>query len=449
MLPSLSENYLTRGFWGDEAWTSLISQLPYAQMLETTAADFHPPAYYTIVAGFYQIFPPTEVVTRLVSVVFYLLTVLFVFKSAKLIKNKQFAILAAILVLASPVFFTYAFEARNYTMFAFAGTGSFYFLLKLLEKFTFKNAFFFFVFSTLGIYTHYYMFFAIAAQSLYLLFFERNLLTKIVYLYITIAVAYLPWVPFLYSQLTSVKSGYWISSINAKTHVEAIFRIISGEHQNFLQQPLFFLITSLLLFGIVRFLAKNLAQKKDTLEKRAYGLLWFWVVFSFLLASLPGLSVAGFHLPFRPIFFWRYLIPTAIPLSLLVVVSASYLPKKGAYLVLGFIIFISIFIDYATFKKYPLTFKQVYQTIIVPQIGMDDKIVTVLPSFAEVLYYRNQNNLTNEIIVLPEGLVQYSGKSLLDTYVKNGMVHVDKPPSGRYFELMPGPSVKIVENLGN
>jgi len=36
---SLAQNYLPRGFWGDEAWTSLISQLPYFQMLKTTAAE--------------------------------------------------------------------------------------------------------------------------------------------------------------------------------------------------------------------------------------------------------------------------------------------------------------------------------------------------------------------------------------------------------------------------
>src|SRR3989344_8516345 len=82
---SLAQNYLTRGFWGDEAWTSLISQLPYLQMLKTTAADFHPPAYYSIVELVYKFLPATEIVTRSVSIVFYLLTILMVYKLVFLI----------------------------------------------------------------------------------------------------------------------------------------------------------------------------------------------------------------------------------------------------------------------------------------------------------------------------------------------------------------------------
>src|SRR3990167_8099381 len=79
---SLAQNYITRGFWGDEAWTSLISQLPYRQMLATTAADFHPPGYYTIVEFVYKFLPPTELATRSISFLFYLLTLFMVFKLA-------------------------------------------------------------------------------------------------------------------------------------------------------------------------------------------------------------------------------------------------------------------------------------------------------------------------------------------------------------------------------
>src|SRR3989304_1338617 len=99
---SLTQNYLTRGFWGDEAWTSLISQLPYLDMLKTTAADFHPPGYYSLIE----------------------------------------------------------------------------FLVKLSENFTKSASLGFILFSTLGIYTHYYMFFILVAQGIYLLLFDRNTLLK-------------------------------------------------------------------------------------------------------------------------------------------------------------------------------------------------------------------------------------------------------------------------------
>src|SRR3989344_9670532 len=128
---SLAQNYVTRGFWGDEAWTSLISQLPYKEMLKTSAADFHPPGFYTIVGLVYKILPPTEIVTRSISIIFYLLTIFMVFKLASYVRGKQFGLMTAAVVALNPVFFRYAFEARNYTMFGFAATGSIFFLLEI------------------------------------------------------------------------------------------------------------------------------------------------------------------------------------------------------------------------------------------------------------------------------------------------------------------------------
>jgi len=98
-----------------------------------------------------------------------------------------------------------------------------------------------------------------------------------------------------------------------------------------------------------------------------------------------------------------------------------------------------------TFVRNPYTFRQAYQNDILPKISTEDKIVTVLPSFAEVTYYRNRFGLKNDLIVLPEGLVQFSGKSLLDAYVNNGMVIIDQAPNKGYFELRPGPSVQRTE----
>src|SRR3990167_5175498 len=145
---SLTQNYLTRGFWGDEAWTSLISQLPYLDMLKTTAADFHPPGYYSVIELLYKLFPPTEITTRSVSIIFYFLTLFMVYKLASFVRGNFFGLLSTLVVAANPIFFTYAFEARNYTMFAFAATGSIYFLIRISENFTKLRALGFVIFST-------------------------------------------------------------------------------------------------------------------------------------------------------------------------------------------------------------------------------------------------------------------------------------------------------------
>lgn len=467
----MAQNYLTRGFWGDEAWTSLISQLPYLSMLKTTAADFHPPAYYTVVELWYKIFPETEVSTRLISVIFYFLTVFLVYKLVYFIstsgeskpfrvnlqgeptpevirKGRVWGLITAAVVLVNPIFFAYAFEARNYTLFAFAATGSIYFLLRILAHPRgviahpgggwLGNVVGFVLFSTLGIYTHYYMFFTLAAQGLYILIWERKILLKMIGLWTIVAVLYLPWIPFLFSQVTSVGQGYWIGRIDGRTHFEALLRILSGEYQNIFRPILFWLLIGLIIIGLFQ----HLRQKSF---ERPYILIWLWAIVPFILASLPGLRIERLAVPFRPVFFWRYLIPAAVPLSMVIVHAAQKLPGDLFKLAIGSIIILSLAIDYLTFLRYPTTFKQVYEQEVLPNIESTDKFVTVLPSFAEVLYYRNRNGLSNELVVLPEGLVQFSGKSLLDAYVENGVVRIDEKPGGSYFELRPGPSIRRME----
>jgi len=435
---SLTQNYLTRGFWGDEAWTSLISQLPYADMLKTTAADFHPPGYYTIVELVYKFLPPTEIATRSISIIFYLLTLFMVFKLASFVQGKLFGLLTAIVVATNPIFFTYAFEARNYTMFAFAATGSIYFLIELSKRFTWQRILGFILFSTLGIYTHYYMFFVLAAQGIYILLYDRQILLRMIGAYFVVGLLYLPWIPFLLGQLNSVAGDYWIGGIDKRTHFEALLRILGGEHQNAIRPWLFGLSVGLLLIGILQHILRHKFEKP-------YLLTWLWAIVPFILASLPGLAIDGIKLPFRPIFFWRYLIGSSVPLAMVMVHTTQKFPKYLMWASVGSLIVLSLAVDLTTIQRYPYGFKQVYEEKILGDIKPDDKLVTVLPSFAEVLYYRNRNNLDNELIVLPEGLVQFSGKSLLDAYEAKGTVRIDDYPNGRYYELRPGPFVQRTE----
>lgn len=477
----MAQNYITRGFWGDEAWTSLISQLPFAQMLKTTAADFHPPAYYTVIELWYKIFPPTEVSTRIVSFIFYLLTIFLVYRLVYFIadstsdeskpfdktqgkptsdvlagdvtrKKRFWGILSAAVVAVNPIFFQYAFEARNYTMFAFAATGSVYFLIKISQAHFRSEPRFdqahsgsvmlwnyvgFVLFTALGMYTHYYMFFTVAAQGLFILLFDRRILLKMIGVYFAVGVLYLPWIPFLFSQVTSVGESYWISPIGNRTHYEALLRILGGEQPNVLQIWLFRFSFILVLAGLIQHLRQKSFEKP-------YILIWLWAIVPFVLATLPGFKIDGFQFPFRPIFYWRYLIGAAVPLSLVIVHASQKLPRVRMFAVFVVIV-LSLIVDLWTLGRYTYGFKQVYETDIVGEINKGDKIVTILPSFAESLYYRNYFGLENEVIVLPEGLVQFSGKSLLDAYVANGVVTIADAPESGYFELRQGPSIRRME----
>src|SRR3989344_2998912 len=479
----LAQNYLTRGFWGDEAWTSLISQLPYKEMLKTTAADFHPPGFYTIVGLVYKILPPTEIVTRSISIIFYLLTIFMVFKLASYVRGRQFGLLAAAFVALNPVFFRYAFEARNYTMFGFAATGSIYCLIRLssvlssqfsessssvdrsvssqtdkpkTDKLISENrkqrtdnwkmwALAFIFFTTLGIYTHYYMFFVLGAQGLYLLLFDRKIFLKMMGLYVAVGVLYLPWIPFLARQLNSVAGDYWIGGIDKRTHYEAFLRILGGENKNAIRPLIFAVSIILLVVGLIQHVANKPEKGSGQHFEKPYLLTWLWAIVPFILATLPGFKIDGIHLHFRPIFFWRYLIGSSVPLAMVMVHTAQKFPKYLMWVSVGSVIVLSLVVDVLTFGRVPYSFREAYREKVVAQIKPGDKIVTVLPSFAEVAYYRNRLGLNNDLVVLPEGLVQFSGKSLLDAYVENGVVTISDETAGRYFEMRPGPTIDIVD----
>ncbi len=413
-------------------------------MLKTTAADFHPPGYYTIIELLYKFLPPSEINTRLVSIFFYLATIFMVYKLASYVKGHLFGVLSAVVVALNPIFFTYAFEARNYTMFAFAATGSILFLLEISKKFSWLRALGFIFFTALGVYTHYYMFFILGAEGLYLLLFDRKIFFKMMGLYVVVGVLFLPWLPFLYGQLTSVKSSYWIPPIDFRnTYFDAFERILGGEGQSIWRTILFSVSMILLFGGIFQHTFRKSSKDKPHFEK-PYLLIWLWAIVPFILASLPGLAIGGFKFPFRPIFFWRYLIGSSIPLAMVMVHGAQKSPKQIFMAFMSIVILLSLFIDFQTFSKQPYSFREAYQQKILPRIKPTDKIVTVLPSFAEVLYYRSRNNLKNDLIVLPEGLVQFSGKSLLDSYVAKGTATIDAAPKTRYFNTDQGQKVELV-----
>lgn len=415
-------------------------------MLKTTAADFHPPGYYTVIEILYKFFPPTEIATRSISIVFYLLTIFMVYKLASYVRGHTFGLLSALFVAINPIFFTYAFEARNYTMFAFAATGSMFFLIELSKKFSRARAVAFILFTALGLYTHYYMFFILGAQGLYLLLFDRKIFVRMMMLYAVCGLLFLPWIPLLYGQLTSVKSSYWIAPIEfwnpAKslvpygTHSDTFLRILGGEGQSVFRDILYPVSLLLLAAGLIGHALRDPEKNSGQRFEKEYVLIWLWAIVPIIIATLPGLKIGEVQLPFRPIFFWRYLIGSSIPLAMVLVHSGMKLPKSVAYISLGLVAILCVLINLQTFSKSPYSFREAYRQEVVGKINSSDKIVTILPSFAEVLYYRERLGFQNDLIVLNEGLVQFSGKSLLDAYEANMVVTVGKAPQGNYFEAL-------------
>ena len=409
----LFQNYLTRGFWGDEAWTALISGLPIPEIIRVTGQDFHPPAYYLLVHGFIKLFGASEWI-RLISVIFALLTPLAVYGLVKQWMSKRTAGVVAGVVALSPILLTYAFEARAYALLA---------CLSVVSAWAFwrRKWLVYFLVAGVGVYTHYYMWFILASQGLYWLIWDRQDWKKMLGVFGGIGLVQLPWIPTLLSQVAALAKDYWIAPIDSKTHWEWLVRVTGGDFAT-VQRP----AAVWLVLGLVGLSAITVRWREKKYPK-AYWFLWLWLGIPVIVPTVISL--------YRPVFFYRYLIFSAIPILALAMWGVAALHQKLVYPVGGIIMAVYVTINLAGLARYPDTMREEIDKIWAEQ--HTDKLVTVLPAFAEVMYYGQDKA---PVQVLPVGIVQFSGKSLLDAYVRQGRVRIEEPGKNEsYWLIEPGP----------
>ncbi len=437
MFSFLSTNILTRAFWGDEAWSALISSLPIVDLITTTASDFHPPLYYLILHFWINLVGSGEVAIRLVSLFFWSVSGLTTyFLSRCLGMSKLWALLSAMFVLFNPFIFVYAFEARNYTLFIFLSLLSMWQFQKILNGQ--GKAIVYLTLSVLGLYTHYYMFFIVGGQFLLVVLTRRDLWKKFLLLGVGFFVGYLPWLPFFFSQTKSVVGGYWIAPVTYEAIRDTAKVLIRGEqYTRFANElPLYFSYF-LIIAAVKAFFTHKLLSKTTLLL-----ILWFGVPFftPVLLSQI------------RPIFFYRYLVIAAVPIMILALWWSSEVGKTKTvskfFLALS-LIFLAVFLytDFVAFKnRSEENFRPLLKAI--KSQPNDSPIFTTLPSFAEVVYYNNNYyGKPLEVRVIPKGLAQASGKALLDTYIKKGYVTLAEPPiNDSYWLLEPGPKSIFITN---
>lgn len=427
----LTENYITRGFWGDEAWTALISQRSIPEMVRVTGEDFHPPMYYLMVHAWGSLFGFSELAIRSLSFIFFAATPMVTyFLSGYLFKERWARLLTSVLVTLSPILFTYAFESRAYAILTFLSVTAGYLFWQSRTAKSYRWPLAYLIVAAISVYVHYYAWFILASHGVYALLFEWKTIRKIWWAGVGVLLIQLPWIPVLFSQVSEVNNSYWIGAMNSRTHLEFFMRVAGGDLGIPLQETASQVIALVVLISLVlRF------WKKATTP--FYRFLLCWLVVPTLIPTLISFAI--------PVFFYRYLIFSSVPLLLLTVDGIRSLPKYVGSAVAVLIVGLYLSLTWARFQQYPHTMRQELAEIYQTKTPGAEPIYTVLPSFAEVMYYAGP---TERIIVTPEGLVQFSGKSLLDSYVRSGEVTIEEPPTDKpYWYVEPGPKSTLVQPL--
>jgi mannosyltransferase len=209
-----------QSLWYDEAFSAYLANMDLGEITARTAADIQPPLYYYLLHGWIQLFGDSEFSLRWLSALFGMLTVPLIYALAgQLFRSRLAGLLAALLLAVSPLHVWYAQEARMYTLLTFLGVLSSYLLLLAMRApDRRRQAAWWAAYALIGIaavYTHYFAFFVLAFQAIYLLiawwaagFTPRHVVLGGLAAGAAILLAYLPWVPHLLARYQADMS-YW------------------------------------------------------------------------------------------------------------------------------------------------------------------------------------------------------------------------------------------------
>lgn len=127
---------LNQSFWLDEATSGLVVKnfSLIGIITKFSPGDFHPPLYYLILKVWSSFFGTSEIALRLLSLIFGLLTIYFVYLIGKELFNKKAGIIAGLLLATSGLHIYYSQEARMYALTAFLVTISVFSFMKILKN---------------------------------------------------------------------------------------------------------------------------------------------------------------------------------------------------------------------------------------------------------------------------------------------------------------------------
>jgi 4-amino-4-deoxy-L-arabinose transferase-like glycosyltransferase len=206
-----------QSLWYDEGVSWYMTRMPLPALTVWTANDIQPPLYYYLLWPWVRLAGTSEFALRFPSVFFGTLTVPLLWVMARRLLGKRAAWLSVLLLTLSPLHVYYAQEARMYTLLTFLGLMSSFLLLRMLNLHSANLrtpiVWAYILITAAALYTHYFAFFLLAAQALYIVYRwwgqGRSRLPGLAILTpFSILLLYLPWLPFLLTRY-GADASFW------------------------------------------------------------------------------------------------------------------------------------------------------------------------------------------------------------------------------------------------
>ena len=321
---------INQSLWLDEATSAIVARdLSWNEIWNSfLIKDFHPPLYYFALKIWSLIFGTSEIVLRMLSVIFGTLTIWIIYLIGKKIKSKLTGTVAALFLATAPLHVYYSQEARMYAMTSFFVAISVYFFLK-------SNWFKFSVSLALIALTDYLSLLILPIFWVYGIYTKKNKVwwKKFIFAHILLIISFILIWPIFSNQLSSglsVKenaSGWW--GILGKTNIK-----------NTLLIPVKFMIGRIsfnkflyvLIVSITGLIATYLISGIAKIKK--YRLILFWLIIPILLTML-----IGFFIPVVSYFRLLFVLPAfylLLAIGLIEQKEQYFLPILFLILILNF-----------------------------------------------------------------------------------------------------------------
>jgi len=211
--------------WGDEGIKLEVVNHDFARVLDP-AAEFHPRLFHLFLFFWHRIFGFNVFGLRMLPTLFGAvgLPALYIL-ARRLFASRTAGLVASFLLTLSPFHISYSQDLTMYSLLFLTMTLSFYFLVRVFDRpdrsheatldksaavvrpvrSRWWNWAGYVTFSILAVHTHYYAAFALMAQNIFILLWQRRLMRRWVFSQAAIAMGTLPW---LYLQYGAVaRSG--------------------------------------------------------------------------------------------------------------------------------------------------------------------------------------------------------------------------------------------------
>ena len=320
-----------RSLWADEAWTALLMQNDFKDMMGIIANDVHPPLYFIILKIFTIFFGENIFVMKIVSLIpVIILMILGVYYINKLFNNDTVASIFILLVGLSPSCLHMTVELRMYSWSILFVTWTGFLGYSIYLNNNIKDKILFVISGLLAAYTH--NFNIIAEIFVYGIFFiamflknKKTIKDSIIISLVTI-VGYLPWLVISFNQLRQVNEDFWLWPLNFTDVAQMIIYPFNSLCHNEIPSPLILIMIAMpLLLAILLFIM--LAYKIFIIKLKKKDLVFA------LLCYLPMYCIIAFGIIYglliRPVFVARYMHSTLGLFFLAIAIAISNIDRKN------------------------------------------------------------------------------------------------------------------------